>query len=113
MTRGPGHRIYSLGNETGKIQVLLWVSFLSQFSARTGREMQLSGLDQCGREKAFTKGKRKARVHHSQEARPPAAYQISELESQEVSGTREVERKGKAAQQSQGRWVMTPDEEKI
>ena len=77
MTRGPGHRIYSPGNKTGKIQVPLRVSFLSQFSDRTGREMQLSGLDQCAREKAFTKGKRKARVHHSQEARPPAAYQIS------------------------------------
>lgn len=89
------------------------VRFLSQFSARTGREIQLSGLDECGREKAFKKGKRKARVHHSQEARPPAAYQIPELESQEVSGTREVERKWKAAQQSQGRWVMTPNEGKL
>lgn len=57
------------------------VRFLSQFSARTGREIQLSGLDECGREKAFKKGKRKARVHHSQEARPPAAYQIPELDS--------------------------------
>lgn len=113
MTRGPGHRIYSPGNETGKIQVLLRVRLLSQFSARTGREIPLPGLGQCGREKAFKKGKRKAGVHHSQESRPPAAYQIPDLDSQEVSGTREVERRWKAAQQSQGRWVMTPDEEKL
>lgn len=34
----------------------------------------------------FTKGKRKARVLHSQGARPPAAQQSPDLDSQEAQG---------------------------
>lgn len=34
----------------------------------------------------FKKGKRKARAHHSQGARPPAAQQSPDLDSQEAEG---------------------------
>lgn len=52
----------------------------------------------------FKKGKRKARVHHSQGARPPAAQQSQDLDSQETEGKEKrgnVEKgSGTAAQQN-------------
>lgn len=52
------------------------------------------------RKEKFTKGKRKARVYHSQSARPPGAQQSPNLDSQEVQGKNRRESEEKSFRDS-------------